>query len=214
MPRARLLGHFSASKHRLECSKCAQLRLARLPCRPPTQSVAVVNRRLNAARQIREINRRVTRMMLVGSDRDEGLLMGIGSICSISRTRITGATCRPRTTASSAEASLISVMGSAETTEETGLSTIANQEALTRVNNQIAADENTLTTSSGSSNAYWFVELLHVIQPLRHRNRNGPAYDQHPALDAGNSAKWHDHRQRWREHNKLIRPPAPTPWAI
>jgi hypothetical protein len=53
--------------------------------------------------------------------------------------------------ATQAETALLSVIGSAETSKESGLSSIANQEALTRINNQIAADEKALSTSSGGS---------------------------------------------------------------
>jgi hypothetical protein len=50
-----------------------------------------------------------------------------------------------------AETSLVSAMATAEASRETGLSSIANKAALTRVNNQIAADEKALYASSGSS---------------------------------------------------------------
>lgn len=52
-----------------------------------------------------------------------------------------------------AENDLVSVMSSAQTTKETGLSKIANQEALSRVNNEIAADEKLLSSSSGSTSS-------------------------------------------------------------
>jgi peptidoglycan endopeptidase LytF/peptidoglycan endopeptidase LytE len=52
--------------------------------------------------------------------------------------------------ASTADAALITSMGSAEANRTTGLSSIANQEALTRVNKQIAADEKSLEAASGS----------------------------------------------------------------
>jgi len=56
---------------------------------------------------------------------------------------------------STADDALISSMGTAETNLSNGLSSIANQRALTRVNNQIAADEKTLesTSSSGSGSS-------------------------------------------------------------
>ncbi len=50
-----------------------------------------------------------------------------------------------------AETSLVSAMATAQASRETGLSSIANKEALTRVNNQIAADEKALYGSSGGS---------------------------------------------------------------
>jgi len=50
-----------------------------------------------------------------------------------------------------AESTLVSTISSAFTSEESGLSSIANQEALTRVNNQIAADQKALSGSSGSA---------------------------------------------------------------
>lgn len=53
--------------------------------------------------------------------------------------------------ASAAETSLISAMGSIQTNLSKGLSSIANKEAITRVNNQIAADEKALAAASGSS---------------------------------------------------------------
>jgi hypothetical protein len=54
---------------------------------------------------------------------------------------------------SAADDSLISAMGSAVTNETTGLASIANQEALTRVNNQIAADEKALQAASGTASS-------------------------------------------------------------
>ena len=53
--------------------------------------------------------------------------------------------------ASTADDSLISAMGSAVTNEASGLAQIANQEALARVNNQIASDEKALEAASGTS---------------------------------------------------------------
>jgi len=52
--------------------------------------------------------------------------------------------------AQSADSSLFSAMGSAVTNETTGLAQIATQEAQTRVNNQIAADEKALAAASGT----------------------------------------------------------------
>jgi hypothetical protein len=49
-----------------------------------------------------------------------------------------------------AQSALISNMGAAITNRESGLSSIANQAALSRVNNQIAADEKALQTASAS----------------------------------------------------------------
>ena len=49
-----------------------------------------------------------------------------------------------------AQGALISNMGAAITNRESGLSSIANQAALSRVNNQIAADEKALQTASAS----------------------------------------------------------------
>lgn len=53
--------------------------------------------------------------------------------------------------ATSAETALMSVMSNAETSRETGLSSIANQEALNRVNKQISDAENALLGSSSGS---------------------------------------------------------------
>lgn len=53
--------------------------------------------------------------------------------------------------ASTADDALITAMGSVVTNKTTGLASIANQEALTRVNNQIAADEKALEAASGTS---------------------------------------------------------------
>jgi len=50
----------------------------------------------------------------------------------------------------SADSALFSTVGSAVTNETTGLAQIATQEAQTRVNKQIAADENELVALSGS----------------------------------------------------------------
>ncbi|MGA3309103.1 MAG: flagellin hook IN motif-containing protein [Xanthobacteraceae bacterium] len=55
--------------------------------------------------------------------------------------------------ASTADDALITAMGSVVTNKTTGLASIANQEALTRVNNQIAADEKALLAASGSSSS-------------------------------------------------------------
>lgn len=51
----------------------------------------------------------------------------------------------------SADNSLFSAVSSSETTETTGLAQIATQEAQTRVNNEIAADEKQLEALSGTS---------------------------------------------------------------
>jgi hypothetical protein len=51
---------------------------------------------------------------------------------------------------STADDALITAMGSVVTNETTGLASIANQEALTRVNKQIAADEQALQAASGT----------------------------------------------------------------
>ena len=53
----------------------------------------------------------------------------------------------------SADSSLFSAMGTAQTLETTGLAQIATQEAQTRVNNQIAADEKQLSALSGSTSS-------------------------------------------------------------
>lgn len=50
-----------------------------------------------------------------------------------------------------AQSALISNMGAAVTNRESGLSSIANQAALSRVNNQIAADEKALQAASSGS---------------------------------------------------------------
>lgn len=50
----------------------------------------------------------------------------------------------------SADSSLFSSMGSAQTLRTTGLAQIATQEAQTRVNNEIAADEKLLAAASGT----------------------------------------------------------------
>ncbi len=55
--------------------------------------------------------------------------------------------------ASTADDALITAMGSAQTNETTGLAKLANQAALTRVNNQIAADLKALQAASGSSSS-------------------------------------------------------------
>jgi hypothetical protein len=77
--------------------------------------------------------------------------MSIGSISFYQQDQSYWTNLQNQNQASSAEDSLISVMGSAQTTEASGLSSIANQEAITRVNNQIAADEQALSSSSSSS---------------------------------------------------------------
>ena len=56
---------------------------------------------------------------------------------------------RAQDQALAAQSTLISNMGAAITNRETGLSSIANQAALTRVNNQIKADEQRLQAASG-----------------------------------------------------------------
>jgi hypothetical protein len=77
--------------------------------------------------------------------------MSIGSISFYQQDQSYWNTLQNQNQASSAESALISVMSSAQTSKESGLSSIANQEALTRVNKQIAADEQALTNSSSSS---------------------------------------------------------------
>jgi hypothetical protein len=79
--------------------------------------------------------------------------MGVGGISFFQQDQNYWNTLQNQNQASSAEASLISVMSTAETSRETGLSSIANQEALTRTNNQIAALEKNLTGTSSSSSA-------------------------------------------------------------
>lgn len=55
---------------------------------------------------------------------------------------------RARDQVLAAQSALVSNMGAAITNRETGLSSIANQAALSRVNNQIAADEKSLQAAS------------------------------------------------------------------
>lgn len=76
--------------------------------------------------------------------------MSIGSISFYQQDQSYWSNLQNQNQASSAENSLISVMGSAQTTEESGLSSLANQEALARVNSQITADEQALSSSSSS----------------------------------------------------------------
>jgi hypothetical protein len=78
--------------------------------------------------------------------------MGIGSISFYQQDQNYWSNLQAQNQASTAESSLISAMGSAETTEETGLSRIANQAAITRVNNQISdLSKQLINSSSGSS---------------------------------------------------------------
>ncbi len=78
--------------------------------------------------------------------------MGIGGISFYQQDQNYWNNLHAQNQASTAESSLISAMGSAETNEESGLSRIANQAAITRVNKQIAADQQSLSgTSSGST---------------------------------------------------------------
>jgi len=81
--------------------------------------------------------------------------MGIGSISFYQQDQNYWSNLQAQNQSSTAESSLISAMGAAETTEESGLSSIANQAAITRVNKQIAADEQSLsgTSSSGSTSS-------------------------------------------------------------
>ena len=77
--------------------------------------------------------------------------MGIGSISFYQQDQSYWSNLQAQNQASTAESSLISAMGSAETTEETGLSRIANQAAITRVNKQISDLSQQLISSSSSS---------------------------------------------------------------
>ena len=79
--------------------------------------------------------------------------MGIGSISFYQQDQSYWSNLQAQNQASTAESSLISAMGSAETTKETGLSSIANQAAITRVNKQIADLSQQLISSSSSSSA-------------------------------------------------------------
>ncbi len=79
--------------------------------------------------------------------------MSIGSISFYQQDQSYWSNLQAQNQASTAESSLISAMGSAETTKETGLSSIANQAAITRVNKQIADLSQQLISSSSSSSA-------------------------------------------------------------
>jgi trimeric autotransporter adhesin len=82
--------------------------------------------------------------------------MGIGSIGSIGslsffqQDQNFWTQAQAESQASAADDSLISAMGAAESNKVTGLAQIANQTALTRVNKQIAADEQALQAASGT----------------------------------------------------------------
>jgi hypothetical protein len=77
--------------------------------------------------------------------------MGIGSISFYQQDQNYWSNLQAQNQASTAESSLISAMGAAETSKESGLSRVANQAAITRVNKQIAADEKALSGASSSS---------------------------------------------------------------
>jgi len=79
--------------------------------------------------------------------------MGIGSIGSVSfyqQDQNYWTQQQAQAQVAAADDALISVMGSAETNEASGLAQLANQAALTRVNKEIAADEQALQAASGS----------------------------------------------------------------
>jgi hypothetical protein len=77
--------------------------------------------------------------------------MGIGSISFYQQDQSYWNNLQAQNQSSTAENSLISAMGSAETNEETGLSKVANQAAITRVNKQIADLSKQLIGASSSS---------------------------------------------------------------
>ncbi len=78
--------------------------------------------------------------------------MGIGGISFYQQDQNYWSNLQAQNQASTAEASLISAMGAAITNRETGLSQIANQAAITRVNKQISdLSQQLISSSSGSS---------------------------------------------------------------
>jgi hypothetical protein len=77
--------------------------------------------------------------------------MGIGSISFYQQDQNYWNNLQAQNQSSAAESSLISAMGAAETNEETGLSRIANQSAINRVNKQISDLTTQLSGSSSSS---------------------------------------------------------------
>ncbi len=79
--------------------------------------------------------------------------MSIGSISFYQQNQNYWSQQQSQAQTSAAEDALITAMGKVMTNEASGLASIANQEALTRVNNQIAADEKALQGASGSSSS-------------------------------------------------------------
>ncbi len=79
--------------------------------------------------------------------------MSIGSVSFYQQDQNYWSQQRSQAQASTSEDALITAMGKVVTNEASGLAQIANKEALTRVNNQIAADVKALEAASGSSSS-------------------------------------------------------------